>query len=171
MKVSTDPTNSDITFSGVLLVGGDVNTSHKYRISKGTFNPSLFALWELTINHLYDNATYTSYVDYCSHDDCVSCKDIMLAGVEISVNAHYNTVLYFSPDELGRGDFSVKNHNNNLVDPIDAGNPSSRSLHIMPSDSTPRNLPDFISCPSITQPGTASAEIKPTRAFGAPQTT
>ena len=49
--------------------------------------------------------------------------------------------------------------------------PNSRAEHIIPFDTTPRNLPDAISCPSITQPGTASADINPTRALGAPHTT
>ena len=49
--------------------------------------------------------------------------------------------------------------------------PNSRALHIIPFDITPRSLPALISWPSITQPGNASADTNPTRAFGAPHTT
>ena len=118
INVSTDSSNSDITFGGVLLIGGDVNTNHLYRIKPGTFGVYTFGLWELTISYPDHGGTTTRLMDYCSHEDCTTCIDMVFAGIELSVNAHHNAPVMFSPDELDRGDFTVQNSNTGVVTPI-----------------------------------------------------
>ena len=113
--VSTDSSNSNITFSGVLLVGGDVRTDYTYTIKPGSFDGYRFGLWELNVSYPFNGATFTTFVDYCSHVDCTACPDRVFAGVELSVNAHFNAGLRFSPDQLERGEFTVKNVSTGII--------------------------------------------------------